>query len=90
MAYNQSRTRRLAFGSASNLEQTSHINYFRDEKYVRHLNEFYNNSTLSLIAKIFTICILATTIILLLQELFKLPVDITMYEGKKNRINRHI
>ncbi|KAI6217598.1 hypothetical protein M3Y95_01206300 [Aphelenchoides besseyi] len=64
--YQQSATRKLAFGGPSSNSFTT----IQDEKKQKNLHEFYNNSTLTRIAKLFSICILIVTFFMLIRELF--------------------
>ncbi|CAD5207064.1 unnamed protein product [Bursaphelenchus okinawaensis] len=64
--YQQSATRKLAFGGLP----TTSFATIQDEKKAKNLGEFYNNSTLTLIAKIFSVCVILCALAMLIREAF--------------------
>ncbi|KAI6183268.1 hypothetical protein M3Y97_00471000 [Aphelenchoides bicaudatus] len=63
MKFQQSVTRNLAFPSTSSFASVK-------EKKQKNLGEFYNNSTLTLVAKLFSICVIMLAICMIIRELF--------------------
>uniref|UniRef100_A0A7E4UL25 Uncharacterized protein n=1 Tax=Panagrellus redivivus TaxID=6233 RepID=A0A7E4UL25_PANRE len=63
--YQQSATRKLAFGGMS----SSNFSTIQDEKAAKHLGDFYNNSTLSNFAKLFSACVILSAIFILVRGL---------------------
>lgn len=63
--YQQSATRKLAFGGLP----TSSFHKIQNEKKAKHLSDFYNNSTLSNIAKLFSACVIISTIFMLIRRI---------------------
>ncbi|KAI6228964.1 hypothetical protein M3Y99_01005400 [Aphelenchoides fujianensis] len=64
--YQQSATRKLAFGGPTSTSFTT----IQDEKKQKNLHDFYNNSTLTRVAKLFSFCVLICAFFMLVRELF--------------------
>uniref|UniRef100_A0AC34G983 Uncharacterized protein n=1 Tax=Panagrolaimus sp. ES5 TaxID=591445 RepID=A0AC34G983_9BILA len=60
-----SSTRKLAFGGF----EAETFSTIQDEKKARHLKEFYNNTTLSNIAKLFSACVLLSALFILIRRI---------------------